>query len=193
MFILIQKCQLLVLQPAVLQKTQLLVLLTLSLGFNVTINRNEDITHHFVEFNEHFIGYNENFNIKYRTLQDYLPKIVGSFKSLQKRRSGDKVTVLNAFSKEEWNKLASEKKADHKLFDCGGCMNNPKLKETLGCFFVTEKFKKLAEEKGLTGKPVAKFNRESACDVGGGGEIFLNTVYEFSNYVRLVGDKLVNY
>ena len=41
-------------------------------------------------------------------------------------------------------------------------MNNPKLKETLGRFFVTEKFKKLAEEKGLTGKPVAKFNRESA-------------------------------
>ena len=173
LFILIQKCQLLVLQPAVLQKSQLLVLLTLSLGFNVTINRNEDITHHFAEFNEHFIGYNENFNIKYRTLQDYLPKIVGSFKSLQKRRSGEKVTVLNAFSKEEWNKLASEKKADHKLFDCGGCMNNPKLKETLGRFFVTEKFKKLAEEKGLTGKPVAKFNRESACDVGGGGgEIF---------------------
>ena len=47
-------------------------------------------------------------------------------------------------------------------------MNNPKLKETLGRFFVTEKFKKLAEEKGLTGKPVAKFNRESACDVGEG-------------------------
>ena len=54
------------------------------------------------------------------------------------------------------------KKADYKLFDCGGCMNNPKLKETLGRFFGTEKFKKLAEEKGLTGKPVAKFNRESA-------------------------------
>ena len=41
-------------------------------------------------------------------------------------------------------------------------MNNPKLKGTLGRFFVTEKFKKLAEEKGLTGKPVAKFNREIA-------------------------------
>ena len=130
-------------------------------GFQLK-NRNEDITRQFAEFNEHFIGHNENFNIKYRTFQDYLPKIVGSFKSLQKRRSGDKVTVLNVFSKEEWYKLASEKKADHKLFDCGGCMNNPKLKGTQGRFFVTEKFKKLAEEKGLTGKPVAKFNRESA-------------------------------
>ena len=112
-------------------------------------NRNEDINHQFAEVNEHFIGYNENFNVKYRTFHEYLPKIVGSFQSLQKRRSGDKATVLNVFSKEE-------------LFDCGGCMNNPKLKETLGRFFVTEKFKKLAEEKGLTGKPVAKFNRESA-------------------------------
>ena len=28
---------------------------------------------------------------------------------------------------------------------------------------------------------------------GGGGGIFLNTVYEFSNYVRLFGDKLANY
>ena len=124
--------------------------------------RNEDIRHHFAEFNKHFIGYNVNFNDKYRTFQDYLPKIVGSFKNLQKRRSGDKATVLKVFSKDEWNKLASEKKADHKLFDCGGCMNNPKLKEMQGRFFATEKFKKLAEEKGLTGKPVAKFNRESA-------------------------------
>ena len=41
-------------------------------------------------------------------------------------------------------------------------MNNPKLEETLGRFFVTEKFKKLAEEQGLTGKHVAKFNREIA-------------------------------
>ena len=74
-------------------------------------NRNEDINHQFAEFNEHFIiGYNENFNVKYRTFHQYLPKIVGSFQSLQKRRSGDKATVLNVFSKEEWNKLASEKK-----------------------------------------------------------------------------------
>ena len=59
-------------------------------GFQLK-NRNEDITRHFAEFNEHFIGYNENFNIKYRTFQDYLPKIIASFKSLQKRRSGDKL------------------------------------------------------------------------------------------------------
>ena len=108
LFILIQKCQLLVLQPAVLQKSQLLVLLTVS-GLQRK-NRNEDIRHQFAEFNEHFIGYNENFNVKYRTFQDYLPKIVASFKNLQKRRSGDKTTVLNVFSKDEWNKLASEKK-----------------------------------------------------------------------------------
>ena len=42
-------------------------------------NRNEDIRHKFAEFNEHFIGYNENFNVTYRTFQDYLPKIVGNF------------------------------------------------------------------------------------------------------------------
>ena len=123
-------------------------------------NRKEDINHQFAEFNEHFIGYYENFNVKYRTFHDYLPKIVGSFQSLQKRRSGDEATVLNVFPKEEWNKLASETKADDKLFACGGCMNNPNLKGTLGRFFVTEKFKKLVEEKGLTGKPVANLTEK---------------------------------
>ena len=53
------------------------------------------------------------------------------------------------------------KKAEHKLFDCGGCTNNPKLKETLACFFVTTRFQKLAEEK-LSGKPTKEFDRESA-------------------------------
>ena len=41
-------------------------------------------------------------------------------------------------------------------------MNNPKLKETLACFFVTARFKKLAEEKELIGKPTKKFDRENA-------------------------------
>ena len=80
---------------------------------------------------------------------------------MQKRRSVDKAPVLDVFSKEEWNKLASDKKAEHKLFDCGGCINNPKLKET-PCFFATARFKKLAEEKGLIGKPTKKFDRQSA-------------------------------
>ena len=48
------------------------------------------------------------------------------------------------------------------MFDCDGCMNNPKLKETLGCFIVTTRFKKLAEEKGINEKPTETFGRESA-------------------------------
>ena len=54
------------------------------------INRNEDITHHFAEFNEHFIGYNENFNIKYRTFQDYLghTKLISWFSSATDRKVG---------------------------------------------------------------------------------------------------------
>ena len=76
--------------------------------------------------------------MQYRTFRTYFPKILGSFKSLQKRKRGDKATVLDVFSKIEWNKLASENKAEHKLFDCGGCMNNPKFKETLTYFFVTK-------------------------------------------------------
>ena len=125
-------------------------------------SRNEDVRHRFEEFKKQFIGHNENFNVQYRTFHTFLPKILGTFKSLQKRRSVDKVTVLDVFSKKEWNKLASDKKVEHKLFDCGGCMNNPKLKETLACFFVTARFKKLAEEKGLIGKPTKKFDRGSA-------------------------------
>ena len=108
----------------------------------------------FDDFNKQFIGHNENFNVQYRTFHTSLPKILGIFKSLQKRRSVDKATVLGVFSKEEWNKLASDKKGEHKLFDCGGCMNNPKLKEMLACFFVTAMFKKLAEEKRISGKPI---------------------------------------
>ena len=41
-------------------------------------------------------------------------------------------------------------------------MNNPKLIETRECFFVTARFKKLSEEKGLVGKPTKRFDRESA-------------------------------
>ena len=101
-------------------------------------------------------------NVQYRTFHTSLPKILGIFKSLQKRRSADKATVLGVFSKEEWNKLASDKKGEHKLFDCGGCMNNPKLKEMLACFFITARFKKLAEEKRISGKPTKKFDKQSA-------------------------------
>ena len=49
-------------------------------------NRNEDLRHRFDEFNKQFIGYNENFNMQYRTFRTFLPKILGTFKSLQKRR-----------------------------------------------------------------------------------------------------------
>ena len=127
-----------------------------------SLNRNEECKQRFVEFNKQFIGYNENFNVQYKTFNKYFPKIVGSLKSLQKRRFRDRTTFLEVFSKGEWNKLVSEKKAEHKLFDCDGCMNNPKLKETLGCFIVTTRFKKLAEEKGINEKPTEIFGRESA-------------------------------
>ena len=91
---------------------------------------------------------NENFNVQYRTFPTFLLKILGTIKSLQKRRSVDKATVLDVFSRRNGVNLLQIKKAEHKLFDCGGCVNNPKLKETLACFFVTARFKKLAEEKG---------------------------------------------
>ena len=125
-------------------------------------NRNDDVNHQFQEFNKQFIGYNENFNVQYRTFRTYFPKILGSFKSLQKRRREDKATVLGVFSKSEWDKLASEKKVEHKLFDCDACMNNPKLKQTLACFFVTTRFQKLAKEKGLSGNSTKKLDWESA-------------------------------
>ena len=38
-------------------------------------------------------------NYEYRTLHTNLPKILSTFKSLQKRRSADKATVLDIFSK----------------------------------------------------------------------------------------------
>ena len=62
-------------------------------------SRNEDLRHHFDEFNKQFIGYNENFNVQYRTFHTFSPKILGTLKSLQKRRSVDKATVMDVFSK----------------------------------------------------------------------------------------------
>ena len=87
--------------------------------------------------------------MQFTTFRTYFPKVLGSFDSLQKRRREGKATVLSVFSQSEWDKLVPEKKAEHTLFDCDGCMNNPKLNQTLACFFVTTTFQKLANEKGM--------------------------------------------
>ena len=100
-------------------------------------------------FNKQFTTCEENFCVESDTFRKNFPKILDNFKSLQKRRSADKENVLKVFSMKKWNELPSDVKAEHKLFDCNGCLKNPQLKEALGCFFVNEKYKKLAEEKGI--------------------------------------------
>ena len=73
-------------------------------------SRNEQLSNQIAEFNKQFIGYNENFYVQYGTFRTYFPKIVGSFMSLQKRKPGDKATILEVVSKGEWN--TSEKKGN---------------------------------------------------------------------------------
>ena len=66
----------------------------------------------FDDFNKQFIGHNENFNVQSRTFHTSLPKIIGTFKSLQKRRSVDKATVLGDFLRRNGINLLQIKKGN---------------------------------------------------------------------------------
>ena len=68
---------------------------------------------------------------------------------LTKNRSDDRNNILKVFSAKKWKELLPEEKCKHKLFDCDGCLNDVQLKEALGLFFITTKFKKVAEENGI--------------------------------------------
>ena len=66
----------------------------------------------FDDFNKQFIGHNENFNVQYRTFHTSLPKKLGTFKSLQKRRSVDKATVLGVSLRRNGINLLQMKKGN---------------------------------------------------------------------------------
>ena len=53
------------------------------------------------------------------------------------------------FVKKEWEKLSDEKKSQHQLFNCNGCLNDIELKKALGFFLITSKFMKVVEEHGI--------------------------------------------
>ena len=65
------------------------------------------------------------------------------------RRSADREYVLKVFCKQEWEKLSPEKKSQHQLFNCNGCLNDIELKKSLGFFLITSKFSKVVEEYGI--------------------------------------------
>ena len=68
---------------------------------------------------------------------------------MAKRRCADKEYILNVFCKKEWEKLSDEKKSQHQLFNCNGCLNDIELKKALGFFSITSKFMKVVEEHGI--------------------------------------------
>ena len=70
-------------------------------------------------------------------------------KNLAKRKSADKEYILKVFGKKEWEKLSDEKKSQHQLFNCNGCLNDIELKKALGFFLITSKFMKVVEEHGI--------------------------------------------
>ena len=99
---------------------------------------------------------NENFNFNKKALINNLCKIVSNMRLLAKkeRGKGDKQTLLDVFSKKKWIELAPEKKVEHSLFQCDGCLNNCQLKQALGLFVITNpQFKTIAIEKGILVKP----------------------------------------
>ena len=65
-----------------------------------------------------------------------------------KRGKTDKETLV------KWLELATEKKVEHSLFKCDGCLNDSQLKHALGLFLITTpQLKTIAMEKGILLKP----------------------------------------
>ena len=56
--------------------------------------------------------------------------------SLIKRYKDHQVQILDTFSRKNWEKLSLNKKNTHSLFNCNGCLQDTKLKGTLGLFSV---------------------------------------------------------
>ena len=117
---------------------------------NLAMYRSRELEHQFGLWQSQFIGYNEKFSVEYKHFKKYDPKIVSHFRNLGKTRSVDKDIVLHEFSNRKWNELLPEKKSEHQLFNCNGCLNDTELKQTLGLFLITAKFKKLAMERGIS-------------------------------------------
>ena len=102
---------------------------------NLVTYRSREIKHQFHIWNKQFAGFNEQFNIRYDSF-----KLSGNIKNLAKRRCADKEYILKVFCKKEWEKLSDEKKSQHQLFNCNGCLNDIELKKALGFFLITSKF-----------------------------------------------------
>ena len=67
---------------------------------------------------------NENFDFNRKSLTNNLCKIVENMRLLQKSKRGkhDIETLVNVFSKIKWFELAPQKKVEHSLFKCEGCL-----------------------------------------------------------------------
>ena len=116
---------------------------------NLVMHRSRELKHQFHIWNKQFAGFNEQFDIRCDSFRIYGDKIIGNMRNLAKRRSADKEYILNVFCKQEWEKLSPEKKSQHQLFNCNGCLNDIELKKALGVFLIASKFMKVVEEHGI--------------------------------------------
>ena len=102
----------------------------------------------FQKFNEYFRE--RNCIVDYKIFTDSFILIVKNIQSLIKRHKDHQVQILDKFSKKNWEKLSLNKKNAHSLFNCNGCLQDTKLKGTLGLFPVKRvACKQKLKENGL--------------------------------------------
>ena len=107
-------------------------------------------------WNQHFVI--EQFPIQKNRLVCYLQKIKGQMKNLRKRYASNVKELMKIFALKEWLQLTEDERSHHSLFKCKGCINNNKLKDAMGLFFITPNFKKEAAEHSIIFKHFAETN-----------------------------------
>ena len=105
-------------------------------------------TQQFQKFNEYFRE--RNYIVDYKIFTENFILTVKNTQSLIKRYKDHQVQILDTFSKKNWEKLSLNKKNAHSLFNCNGCLQDTKLKGTLGLFPVRSvAYKQKLKENGL--------------------------------------------
>ena len=85
------------------------------------------------KFNEYLRD--RNYIVDYKIFTDNFILIVKNIPLLIKRHRDHQVQILDTFSKKNWEKMSLNKKNAHSLFNCNGCLQDTKIKGTLGLFF----------------------------------------------------------
>ena len=88
--------------------------------------------------------------LNYKIFTDNFILVVKNIQLLIKQHKDHQVQILDTFSMKNWEKPSLSKKNAHSLFNCNGCLQDTKLKGTLGLFPVKSvAYKQKLKENGL--------------------------------------------